>query len=268
MKKNFTRLFVSIILFTIFGVASLPRASGQTQLVIPTPLYRFEVSYWDGGHLLTGIYQEGLANGYSFDPIYYLFFDGMGIYVPSPGYTPDPTSGLVPLHRWTVIQDGWRTYYYYSTNYSQQGPDYHYNGVAGYVFPPGQTEAHVHDGFILPLNQLSVFYSQDLGFWNGYGGTGYGFVEPPPNRSGKAPYVYQGVIAACPPTVYDPQFPPQPNPGANFSSEWRVLFYAPGTPPGGGGGGGGGSCNPSSGTVNACHHNGGEWDYESCSCQY
>jgi hypothetical protein len=270
MKKNCTRLFLYLILFTILGVATSPPVRGQTGPVAvrPTALYRFEVSYWDGGHLLTGIYQEGVANGYSFDPFNYPSFDGLGIYVPPPGYTPDPSVGLVPLHRWTVIQDGWRTHYYYSTYYTEQPPDRYYNGIAGWVFPPGQltTGPGFGIGQPLALHQLSVYYSTDLGFWNGYGGTGVGYNEPPPDRDGKSPYGFQGIICALPPSMADPQFPP----GSTVSGVYDVTFYPPGGggSSGGGGGGGGGSCNPSSGTVNACQHNGGWWDYDTCTCQY
>jgi hypothetical protein len=273
MKKKFAHFFVFITLLMIFGFAASPRASGQTVSVAPTALYRFEVSYWDGGHLLTGIYQEGPANGYSFDPINYPSFDGLGIYVPPPGYTPDPSSGLVPLHRWTVIQNGWRTHYYYSTYYTQQPPDRFYNGIAGWVFPPGTTyffnPAFVQQYFA--LHQLSVFYSTDLGFWNGYGGDVYpgnGYFEPAPDRPGKSPYVYQGIICALPPTAVDPQFP-QPPPVGGVGSVYAVTFFPPPPPPPPPpGGGSGGSCNASQTMRNACAHLGGWWDDESCSCQY
>lgn len=292
MKKKFAHFFVFIILLMIFGFSAYPRVSGQTGPVSvrPTALYRFEISYWDGGHLLTGIYYEGPANGYSFDPISYPSFDGLGIYVPPPGYTPDPSSGLVPLHRWTVIQNGWRTYYYYSTYYPQQGPGYYYNGVAGWVFPPGMV-AWNRPAFIQPLalHQLSVWYSQDLGFWNGYGGFELSsYVEPPPDRSGKRPYGYQGIICALPPAMADPQFP-HPPPVGGTDAAYDVAFFPPAPPPGGGtgdggggdggggdgGGGGGGillqshrSCGANHAMRHACAHRRGRWDDASCSCQY
>src|SRR3954451_11928489 len=224
MKTKLKRLVFYLTLVAIFGVAAPPQVGGQSSPVIvqPTRVYRFEVSYWDGGHLLTGIYSEGPANNYTFEPasISVQGFGYLGMYVPPPGYTPDPSSGLIPLHRWTVIQDGWRTYYYYSVYYSNPGSDYHYNGIAGWVFPPQTTQSR----FGLPLTQLSVFYSQDLGFWNGYGGIGFGYVEQPPNRPGKRSYVYQGVIAALPPAVLDPQ---STVPSVFHSSPWDVIFYPP-----------------------------------------
>jgi len=268
MRRNFTRLFVFILLCTAFGVAASPCASGQSApiSVRPTALYRFEVSYWDGGHLLTGFYQEGPANGYSFDPFNYPGFDGLGIYVAPSGYTPDPSSGLVPLHRWTVIQNGWRTHYYYSTYYSQQPSDRYYNGIAGWVFPPGQA-AFNRPEFLQPLalHQLSVWYSQDLGFWNGYGEIGYSsYVEPPPDRDGKRPYGYQGVICALPPAMADPQFP-HPPPVGGTDAAYDVTFSPPpppqSSPPPG-------SCESPSGAVNRCDRLGGTWNFDTCSCEY
>jgi hypothetical protein len=267
-KKKFVRPFFYLALFTIFGVASAPRASGQTgpQFVGPTTLYRFQVSYWDGGHLLTGWYSEGPANNYTYDPMNSPFLNGLGIYLPPAGYTPDPASGLVPLHRWLVIEDGWRTYFYYSTGYiDTTGTNYHYQGITGYVYPPGMTQSPSG----LELYQLSVFYSQDLGYWNGFGGGGgnnFNFTEDPPNRPGKLPYVYHGSACSMPFSFYNPQFPPSPNPGQ--PSIGMVLFYPPPPPPSGGGGSGGGSCTPPQGAVGACQHNGGWWDYESCQCEY
>jgi hypothetical protein len=262
MRKNFTR-FVLTILFTTFAFAGGLRASGQTAHVLPTTLYRFEVSPFDGGHLLTGHFEEGPANSYTYDPIARDGLYALGIYVPPFGYTPDPSSGLVPLYRWTVIQDGWRTHYYYSTYYTQQPADRYFNGIAGYVFPPGTTSR-----FGIGLQQLSVYYSTDLGFWNGLGSPGYGFVESPPNRPYRSPYVDQGIIAACPPAVWDPTL--EPNIGPPTGTPWDVIFYAPGSAPGSGGDDGGTppSCQPSSGQMNACTRFGGTWDYESCSCQY
>jgi len=273
MKKFFARLFLYLTLFTICGVAVAPRASGQTVSVEPTAIYRFTVSIWDGGALLTPFFEEGTANGYSFDHeiLSTTGFGPLGMYVPPPGYQPDPAAGLVPLHRWTVIQDGWRTHYYYSTYYTEQPSDRYYNGIAGWVYPPGQTTTN--NG--LPLRSLSVFYSSDYGFWNGYSDypNSYNVEFPPPIDPQKGGYQYQGLIAALPRATVDPHFPPLINPFPPPTA-WAVQFHAPGTPPGGGGEGGGGgggnsnSCNPSSGTVNACQHNGGWWDYDTCTCQY
>ena len=81
MFKNFTRLLLYLTLLTTIGVASALHASAQTGPIVvqPTAIYRFQISYWDGGHLLTTNFQEGSANGYTFDPFNLPSFDGMGI---------------------------------------------------------------------------------------------------------------------------------------------------------------------------------------------
>jgi hypothetical protein len=58
--------------------------------------------------------------------------------------------GQVALHRWTT-----RKGFYYSVYYAEHGGDYVYGGVAGYVYPPGDSR-----GF--PLYQ---FYSQEYGHY-------------------------------------------------------------------------------------------------------
>ena len=263
MIKNFARLFFYLTLFTVFGLATSPSAfaQGGPVPVTPTRLYRFQVSYSDGGHLLTGIYQNGVSYGYTYDPI----FPGVGIYVPPAGYTPKPSVGLVPLHQWTVIQNGWRTYYYYSPFFSTSlGSDYHYNGIVGYVFPAGTTQHHFDgiDGngqanFTVPLTQLSIWYSQDLGYWNGAGVSGYdAFTESPPNRAGKLPYIFQGIDCALPIAQFDSQNPPNP---LVINHAWDVIFFPPPPPP---------TCNASQATKNKCAQLGGAWDNETCSCQY
>ena len=147
MKRILVRLFCTIALFAGF-VSLIPTGvqgqAPQQAIVQPTELYRFNVSASDGGFLLTGSWQEGLAWGYN-QPLAPMQmnrgnFAWMGIYVPpGPGWTPDPSAGLVPLHRWLVIQDGWRNYYYYSTFFSQHGSDYYYHGIQGYVLPANAT---------------------------------------------------------------------------------------------------------------------------------
>ena len=266
MKKNFLRLLLCLSVFTIFEFVTALPANGQSggpELIGATTLYRFQVSYEDGGHLLTGWYGEGPANGYAYDPMDGPFPYGLGIYRSYPGYAPDPASGLVPLHRWLVIEDGWRTYFYYSTGYIDlTGTGYHYQGIQGYVYPPGMTQSPAG----VPLYQVSVFYSQDLGYWNGFGGGNGTIMESPPNRPDKLPYVYHGIACAMPRSLFSPQFPPTPFFGQQ-SSEW-ILFYPPAPPPGGGGGNASGSCTTPQGAAGACQHNGGWWDYETCTCEY
>jgi hypothetical protein len=264
MKKSLTRLFCCIVLLTGL-ITLLPESSkgqsAQPVTVKPTEIYRFVVSYNDGGFLLTGIFQEGVANNYS-PPDLPLranrsIFAYAGMYIPPSGYTPDPAVGLVPLHRWTVIQNGWRTHYYYSTYYTQQPPDRYYNGIAGYVFPPGTTTFRG-----MELTQMSVWYSQSYGFWNGTGvspaDAGY-FIEQPPNGS----FVFQGDICAMPGAEVGTRYPPPPN--QQPPTIFDVTFYPPPPPPPPPPPG---SCNVSQATRNACAHNGGWWNDETCSCEY
>jgi hypothetical protein len=252
MKRTLVRLCLLAALPIIIGLAIAPKTAAQNVLVNPTPLYRFEVSYWDGGHLLTGVYLEGPANGYTYDPIPYPRIDGLGIYVPPPGYTPLPGSfpgtQLVPLHRWTVIEDGWRTHYYYSTYYTDQPANRYYNGIAGWVFPPNTSQAVVPGALPINLYPLSVFYSSDLGFWNG--AASIPEVDFPPNREGRDPYHFQGLICYLPPM--------------DAAGALTAVF----APPGGGGGNNNGDCNPPSSSLNACQHNGGWWNYDTCQCEY
>ena len=258
MIKNFTRLFFYLILLTIIVAASTLHAGAQTGPIIvqPTAIYRFQISYWDGGHLLTTNFQEGSANGYTFDPFNLPSFDGMGIYVPPPGYTADPSTGLVPLHRWRVIQNGWRVYFYYSTYFADHGSDYHYEGIMGWVFRPG-TVSILNSG---PLHPLSIWYSTDLGFWNGYNTFPGDPVEQPPNRPGKTIYFPQGLIAALPPTCVDPEFP-QPPVGGGVCL-YGMLFNPPPPPPPVS------QCNVTQFIKNRCYQLGRYWDDDTCSCQY
>ena len=257
MLKNFTRLFLYLTLFTVFGVISARDARAQTDpiMVQPTAIYRFQISYWDGGHLLTHVFNEGAANGHTFDPFNHPTFNGLGIYRPPDGYTADPSTGLVRLHRWRVVQSGWRVYYYYSTYFAEHGSDYHYEGVAGWVFPPGQLATSNPFFGSVPLYWLSIWYSTDLGFWYGNANP----AEDPPNRPGKADYFPQGLIASLPQTCVDPHF--QTSIGCAYGKQ----FNPPPPPPSGGSGG---SCNAGAGIRSKCAQLGGYWDYESCSCQY
>jgi hypothetical protein len=264
MLKNFTRLFLYLTLFTILGVSYSPHVSAQTGpiFVEPTAFYRFEISSENGGYLLTHVFNEGAANGHLFVPFNQLTSHGLGIYRPPDGYTADPSTGLVRLHRWRVVQSGWRVYYYYSTYYSELGSDYHYEGVAGWVFPQG-TIGTSHPAFvgILPVYPLSIWYSTDLGYWYGFNIFPATNAEQPPNRPGKNNYFLHGTVASLPPTCIDPQFP------LSILCAYGKQFNPPPAPPP--------SPPPPSGTCNAsqaikskCAQLGGAWDDESCSCQY
>jgi hypothetical protein len=267
MLKNFTRLFLYLTLFIGFGVISAPDVRAETGSIIvrPTAIYRFRISYEDGGHLLTHVFNEGAANGHPFEPFNQPTFNGMGIYRPPDGYTADPSTGLVRLHRWRVVQSGWRVYYYYSIYYAEHGSDYHYEGVAGWVFPPG-TIAISHPAFSqpLPVYPLAIWYSTDLGFWYGYNTYPGDNVEPPPNIPGKNNYFPQGLIAKLPRACVDPQFPEtQVGTVCAYGMQFNPPPSAPpatSPPPS--------SCSAGAGARSKCAQLGGWFDDETCSCQY
>jgi hypothetical protein len=263
MKRILVRLFCTIALFAGF-VSLIPTGvqgqAPQQAIVQPTELYRFNVSASDGGFLLTGSWQEGLAWGYN-QPLAPMQmnrgnFAWMGIYVPpGPGWTPDPSAGLVPLHRWLVIQDGWRNYYYYSTFFSQHGSDYYYHGIQGYVLPANQTTFRG-----TPVTKLSSWYSQSYGYWNGTGApvadAGF-FIELPPHSS----YAFHGTICTVPGAITSTRFPTPPV----FPTNWDVVFFAPQPPP---------PppppppCSASQSLINKCYQLGGMWNSEGCYCEY
>jgi hypothetical protein len=264
MLKNFTRFFFYATLFAVFGVIYPPRVGAQTGpiFVQPTAFYRFEISANDGGYLLTHVFNEGAANGHPFVPFNNPTFDGLGIYRPPDGYTADPSTGLVRLYRWRVVQNGWRVYYYYSTTYSEHGSDYFYEGVAGWVFPQG-TVATINPAFVepLPVYPLSIWYSTDLGFWYGFSIFPDTNAEQPPFRSGKAGYYLQGTVASLPQTCIDPQFNPQPPVGCAYAKLFNPPPPPPPPPPPS-------SCDATLAMRRSCARLGGFWDDESCSCQY
>ncbi len=210
MKKSLVRIFCCILvlngLFNLSPVTSKGQAP-QPVTVRPTELYRFRVSS-EGGFFLTGNFQEGVALGYVAEDLPMRMnrsnFPFMGIYVPPNGYTPDPSSGLVPLHRWLVVEDG-RTYYYYSTVLSLHGSNYTYQGIQGYVFPSGTPTFR---GF--ELTKMSVWYSQDHGYWNGTGipGADAGFFIETPPLSG---FEFHGQACSMVGAVTGNRFPPNPN---------------------------------------------------------
>ena len=262
MRSSLVRLFCCIVLSTGLTALVFPESSQgqslQPVLVRPTELYRFTISSSDGGYLLTGNWAEGLAWGFTPDliPVRGSRTSNLGIYVPPSGYTPDPTSGLVALHRWLVVQDGWRNYFYYSLYYSASlGSDYHYHGIQGYVFPPGQTTFRG-----IPLSQLSSFYSQSYGYWNGGGAlpedVGF-FIEQPPHES----FEYHGKVCAMPGALVGTRFPPPLGLPAPLISD--VIFFPPAPPPPPPG-----SCMAGPGIKGKCAQLGGWWDDETCSCQY
>ena len=186
---------IPLLVLLLSGLAAPRPAVGQQQpiWVAPQELYRFRISNRDLGYSLSALYPESIRDGF-----YYETTLG-SIYRPPAGYTPDPASGLVPLYRWTVVENGWRVYTHHSTYYGTHSSNYTYNGILGYVFPPGTTSHTFDTGGPVSLTQFSMWYSQKYGVFNGIGAYGYSsYVEPAPHSS----FAYQGVIAAMPPPVF------------------------------------------------------------------
>lgn len=96
-------------------------------------------------------------NGYDFQT-YLTWFpwetDGFGRFPVPDGnvglISTQPLPGQVALHRWST-----RRGFYYSIYYAEHGGDYVYGGIAGYVWPPGDSRGW-------PLYQ---FYSDEYGHY-------------------------------------------------------------------------------------------------------
>lgn len=247
-------LLLSLVLM---GMATTLPVSAQQQpiMVSPHELYRFRISNTDLGYILTHNYQEGVNLGFTFDGIVGSIYP-----VPAPGYTPDPSSGLFPLHRWTVTESGWRVYTYHSIYFFNHGSNYRYDGIRGYLYPPAASTASYSTGPSTSLNKMSLWYSQRYGFWYGRGevGSSSGF-EFPPNSS----FANQGAIASMPPPTLGtrPDFCANFNPLCLFgSTSFRVQFNPPPPPPPPP------TCDPND--EQFCWNNSGMWDPNTCFCDF
>jgi hypothetical protein len=237
---------ILLLLLAVLIPAAPATAQSSPIHVQPHQLYRFRISNTDLGYILTSNNSEGVNLGFTYDGIVGSIYP-----VPSPGYTPDPSAGLYPLHRWTVVENGWRVYTYHSIYYFQHGSNYTYDGIRGYVFPPAATSHTFASGSTATLSHLSIYYSQNYGFWNGI--VLSGAFEFPPSGAG---FSYQGLIAASPPPTVGTRPGacsgcPLPGTGPNYS----VRFDPPPPPP---------QCDPVEEL--ACYDNGGFWDSNTCLC--
>lgn len=254
MKNQVLRSLCLLVVLAISGFLVPQSASGQSSVLVnPTAFYRFRISNANLGYLLTAFYQEGANAGY--------YFEGpmngtssLGIYEPpATGYTPDPREGLIPLYQWTVVQNG-RPYTYLSETYSTYGSNYTYNGIKGYVFGRLQTShTFAYSGINAPLFQLSSYYSQSYGYWNGKGALDVingDYIEPPPNDT----FVYQGDICALPAatTGNDPFIWNQPFVYNDF--RLAVSFNPPPAP----------TCSATQ--EQSCYDQGGSWNPSTCRC--
>jgi hypothetical protein len=265
MRNFVLRFLMCLVLLPLLSIALGQAAQGQSSgpiAVSPTALYRFRISDTDRGYFYTPSYQQGINAGYIFEgPM----DDGtgaiMGIYAVGEGYTPDPASGLTPLYQWTVIQNGWRTYSYLSTYLSTTlGPDYHFNGIRGYVYPFNVNTHTYHFGgqpeVSVTLGKLSAWYSQTFGYWYGGGMNGSGYtLEPAPDGS----YQNHGPVCSMPKAVTGTAPFPCQQCGIQQFHGYDVLFYPPASPPPS-------SCDPAQ--AQACFDGGGSWDSNNCTCNY
>lgn len=235
-----------LCLLVLTGLSMALPILGQSPVsVAPQELYRFRISNTDLGYSLSALYAQSLQDG--------LIYDGVvgSIYRPPTGYTPDPASGLVPLYRWTVVENGWRVYTYHSIYYAAHPSNYTYNGILGYVFPPATAQSAAR-------GLLSQWYSQSYGVFNGRGAPGYLGFEYPPHSS----FVYQGSIAAMGLAVSGtrPDFCTDPATSIYcvdpFITNLNVTFYPPPPAP---------TCNPNQ--RQSCLDNGGTWNASTCTCR-
>jgi hypothetical protein len=172
--------------------------------------------------------QKGV-NGYDWQTFLSWFpedLDGFGR-MPTPDgnvglISTQPLPGQIPLHRWST-----RKGFKYSVYYAEYGGDYVYGGVAGYVWPAGDSR-----GF--PLYQ---FYSQEYGHF---------YTNYPRNEITCRPLVFwdfQGEICRV-------------NWPAPASQALQVCFTPGPFPP---------SCDPFN--VSRCLAQGRFYDFSTCSCQ-
>lgn len=224
--KIVSRVVLTLISLAVVILSITPQnLNAQTPNAVyvnPSQLYRFRIPGRNLGYVLTTSYQEGVGNNWIYEKIM------GGIFVGPSGYTPDPAWGLVPFHRWNVLQDG-RSYTFYSTVYTPEGPDYTYQGIIGYVYYPFQTSAIVDPskGLVtsFPLKQISSYYSQRYGYFQGSGAPGYNDygIELPPNSS----FSYQTIDAAIYPGALFGTAP------SNISDPSGACRPVPGPPPSG-----------------------------------
>jgi hypothetical protein len=201
MKKQLKLKFATLLCVAVVLLAAAAESFAQSQVyVYPTQLYRFRISNTNLGYLLTPSYSEGVSHGYTHEKTV------GSIYVPPAGFVPS-TPNLVPIHQWTVIQNG-RAYTYYSYVYFNAPSNYTYDGVRGYMFAPTLQSITLSPFPGFPqtylLHRLRAYYSESKGFWFGTGDplatNPVTYInENPPNNSG---FVFQGITATYLPSPY------------------------------------------------------------------
>lgn len=163
MKSHLTRIVtVAVLLFAVLVGGGWAQTQ---QYVFPVELYRFAKPGAEGGYLLTPYYSEGVAANW-------LFQGTAGfIYVPQlSGFPniPSPTPvnpGLLPVHRWQVIESG-RPYFFYSLVFRETGPGYTYQGIIGYMYSGSQDFATVPGSGQFPLYKVKSCFSSTQGYFH------------------------------------------------------------------------------------------------------
>lgn len=252
MRKHSMRFLFLLVILLVADFAVPRCASAQQRFYPPYELYKF---YMNGtnGYVYIPWYSIGVNAGYTYQGTFGLGNAACcvitaGIYPRvDEGYTPAPSTGLVPLYQWTVFQ-GARSYTYLSTYYASHGSGYYFNGVHGYVYPVSAND--------VGLTKMAQWYSQSRGFWYGRNEPGNpdGF-ELPPNGS----YFYQGIVCKLPiPSAATApgncRFISTPRCDGSFS-----VPYDPPPPPAP-------TCDPND--EQWCYNSGGWWDSSSCNCNW
>jgi hypothetical protein len=266
MKSKFPMCVRALLLIVLLSAVGL----AQAQIFVPpVELYRFRVSNTNLGYMLTPYYSEGVNNGYAYEgPVGF-------IYIPSVSGAVPVNSGLLPVHKWRVVQNG-RVYFRYSMAYTSQGSGYTYQGILGYMYAPSLNSVTLQTP--LGTDTYSIYkvrscYSQSYGYYHGklwppgiIGVPPYYTFEMPPTSSfdcsaihgivGGGIYTTRGtrpgsqvLVSESSPGSFAPEEDPNITPG-----EW---FTEPPPPP---------VCDPDQ--ENYCWMYGGTWDSSSCSCMY
>lgn len=259
MRKHSVRFLFFLVILLVANFAAPSGASGQQQRVYPPyELYQF---YMNGtnGYVYIPWFSIGVNAGYTYQgpigsgPNGCCFTAGVYPRVDE-GYTPAPSTGLVPLYQWTVFQ-GARSYTYLSTYYAEHGSGYTFNGPMGYVFPANSSNPNTS-------YSMGQWYSQSRGFWYGRNGPGdpNGFQSPPPNQG----YAYQGIVcklapsssATAPGRCTGPFGTSPPRCDGSFLVPYDPPPPPPPPP----------TCDPND--EQWCYNSGGWWDSSSCTCNW
>ena len=247
-------LYLHVFLVLILASTMAPGAArGLDPIYVPPhELYKFHMGSTNG-YYYTPWYSQGAAYDSYHGPIGSGSSTGTtaGIYPnPQQGYTPDASAGLLPLYQWTVIE-GFRSYTYLTIYYSPYlGSNYHFNGIAGYVYPASTT---VDPLFGIPTVKVSAWYSQSRGYWYGINEPADGIYEYPPGGLG---YQFHGVafrLPAPPTTATAPGRCGSSFPYISCDGS-RAVRYDP--PP---------QCSDPAGEQN-CYNSGRQWDSSTCTC--